>query len=308
MMFYRNLVPHILSLRIASELDARNLQEPAASYFAAIQLIKHFLSPKVAKGLWVREEEDIEMANFRAQQAVAIAGYIFHAQRHDDGDEILRRLMRKDAAAMLEEIHAADYFERLDWVVRLRREVGIRGQDFDFTILKGAARVNVDVARLTATAFSRSGLVNMLSKKRSQFPSDQAAIIFCVLPSEWKLNMSEWFSELHEIVFDYFRRTKRISTVMFKIEGADEAGHRSVNGDVSLIFPISNDTARNPVSSEEISASRFSMSQGATYNLCAPRRRRSDFLKWYTYMRQLTLQPWNAASCPLWTEIHSEWP
>jgi hypothetical protein len=146
-----------------------------------------------------------------------IAETLFLLRKSDGFNEFCRRLRRRDLRATFYETLAARLFFDARYQVHSRPEQYIKGEDYDFWTIKDGSRINVEVTTLAEQAFYAKTIRNSLNQKRKQLPNTAAAVIIIVLPNQWAENHpnANWDAYLLHLSSDFFRTSKRISTIIF---------------------------------------------------------------------------------------------
>ena len=102
--------------------------------------------------------------------------------------------------------------------IRDSPETYVKGQDFDFYVVKDGDRLNVEVTALEAKKFSAKTIPNSLNQKRKQLPDTAPAIVFVGIPNEWTNELHDWDAYLSKVTSDFFRGSQRVNTVIFLAE------------------------------------------------------------------------------------------
>ena len=69
--------------------------------------------------------------------------------------------------------------------VEIIEETGVRGEDFDFRTICGKQVINIEVTEKSNLQPSVNTIKNTLRKKRDQFPKNEPAILYIVIPNNW---------------------------------------------------------------------------------------------------------------------------
>jgi hypothetical protein len=173
---------------------------------------------------------------------ILIIGQTLFAMRSSAGfAEFCSRLKSRDLRATFYEMLAAKMFLRNGFEVHAKPETMIRGQDFDFSAVRGSDEINVEVTALTAPSFSLKTILNALNHKRKQLAGDKPAVIFCAIPDSWGSSGANLDFSLFYAACKFFATTRRITAIVFSMER-----HTAIKPDGSAgIFNIINKTFSN---------------------------------------------------------------
>lgn len=90
-----------------------------------------------------------------------------------------------DTKACFTEAQIASAFSSEGLQVEIVQESGMRGTDFDFLAHGRKQDVSVEVTTKNPGPLTTGTIKNTLRKKRSQVPSERAALLFIIIPEEW---------------------------------------------------------------------------------------------------------------------------
>ena len=151
-------------------------------------------------------------------------------------NEICRRLKSQTLRAAYFEMIAAKQFFRAGFDIQAKPESGIRGEDFDFTALRRAVKINVEVTALDDRKFSAVTVLNALNQKRKQLPRTHPTVIFCVLPERWRsegINLNIWAATTAKT---FLRQTRRVNAIVFAMEHHFDIAADQTRGMLVLIL------------------------------------------------------------------------
>ncbi|MGC1779588.1 MAG: hypothetical protein WBB34_16755 [Xanthobacteraceae bacterium] len=153
-----------------------------------------------------------------------------------------RLLKRKDTSALFSEALVASLLTRNGAAVQIVGESGKRGEDFDLLVTIGGVPVSVEVTGLHGTTLSVRAILNKLRSKRSQVPSNRAAVLYLIAPNAWMKNYTAAFLVFNEALIRFTRASRRFNAVVLIWEGikAAEGGGFAQ----SHLQPIYNNRAR----------------------------------------------------------------
>jgi hypothetical protein len=138
--------------------------------------------------------------------------------------EICSRLKERDLRASYYEMLAAKIFVRAGFDVVMRPEkspgrIKKRGEEFDFTAIRGKVVIAVEVTALEEKDFYQKTAINALNDKRTQLPKDRPTVFFCVIPPHWEklgFNLNEWTANIANEFF--LRGSRRVNRLVFYLE------------------------------------------------------------------------------------------
>lgn len=129
--------------------------------------------------------------------------------------EICRRLQIDIRSAFYEMLAARSFFEA-GFDIDMRREIGTKGEDFDFFGIRDGERINGEATALAAKQFSTNTMLNALNRKRRQLPKTHPNIVYCLVPQAWGGRPTK--AELDHVVAEFFRGTGRVNAIVFQFE------------------------------------------------------------------------------------------
>lgn len=220
----------------------------------AVAVIKYYLGPRWLEPL-VREAiadeniigHDLVHAKYPLY-LICIGEALFLLRSTPAFPEFCRRLKVKvrDLRSVFFEMLMTRRYLEARCEIFAREETKIRGLDFDFEVMRGTDRINVEVTALEERPFAETTLANALHHKRTQLPTTAPAIIHVVLPDCWDAEDLE--RHVGETVSRFFRGTRRINAVFVHLEKQIPDADTPANGAYALsVQPYFNATARLPV-------------------------------------------------------------
>jgi hypothetical protein len=201
----------------ASDFDRESFYYFAAAYVGLFYLGKNFTKPETSDFLDIQRTSRGGIWYGHVGRVLLIGETLFLMRSSPGFTEFRRRMRGRDLRATYFEMYAARMFLEGGYEVRAKREVGVRGEDFDFQAIADGETVNVEVTALTAKNFSPQTVENALYQKRKQLPHKDASVIFCVLPESWATT-ENLGPILGEITKQFFDSTRRVSAVVFIVE------------------------------------------------------------------------------------------
>jgi hypothetical protein len=130
--------------------------------------------------------------------------------------------------------------------VRIVKESGVRGQDFDLEITLRGLPVNVEVTAIAQRPLNAQTLLNRLRKKCNQVPKDNPAILYIHIPDIWMRNRSLAFLVLDRAIRRFFLKSRRYNMICFIWEEVANEPHGFVPR--MSVQPVFNNHARFPMS------------------------------------------------------------
>lgn len=162
-----------------------------------------------------------------------------------------------DTKACFTEAQIASDFSARGFPVKITEESGVRGTDFDFMLQAGKQDISVEVTTKNPSSLSAETIKNTLNNKRSQVPSERAAMLFIVIPEEWTADtksgdstFSGAFSEAAESIFseafnEFYRGSKRFNSVYLVWTTTIISGGKRAF--VETYRPYENPSPRHPI-------------------------------------------------------------
>ena len=151
-------------------------------------------------------------------------------------EEQRKRLASRSLRPAYFEMLAAKQFFKAGFNIQARRETGTKGEDFDFSAIKGAETINVEVTALTATSFSENTILNALNQKRAQLPTDAPAVIYCMMPESWFPTPDNWNNDVPPVINTFLRGTRRINVVVAWTERRVSVTHNGEPGRALMVI------------------------------------------------------------------------
>lgn len=216
-------------------------------FVVASFIIKKFLGilprdfPKEFPNFGMEDSDQRLLFQFR----VGLIAEFLYLLRSVHGFEILiDRFRERDIRSVFYEAQAASLMLAQGFDVEVRREQGRRGEDFDFTANKLLCYLNVEVTEIKNPVFSLNAIRNKLAEKRSQFPDNNAAVLFVYLPLEWEHQIDLKFFLMNETL-KFFKKSSRINGVVYSWNRVYRVG----TGGACVVckYSIANSSARHPI-------------------------------------------------------------
>jgi hypothetical protein len=238
--------------------DARDRLGPhqrMVTFAAATIVVEHFLGREFARAkVLPSETPDAFMGNsitcFSTSidyifKLISLANYLIRLRNCVGFDVLVERFKTRAMRAAFFDARAASLFVP-DFDVKIRKESGVRGQDFDFSASRAETTINVEVTELNNSDFSETNIMNALRAKRSQVPDTDAAILYCSIPFSWLLNAGDNLNApLTQITYRFFGGSRRFNAVIYSWTPQIQIGGRYVSGVVDHL--VLNPSARHPL-------------------------------------------------------------
>jgi hypothetical protein len=168
-------------------------------------------------------------------------------RRVRDSELIKQRfLTRNDTRSSFIEAEVASMLAHNNCAVRIVKESGVRGQDFDLEITLRGLPVNVEVTAIAQRPLNAQTLLNRLRKKCNQVPKDNPAILYIHIPDIWMRNRSLAFLVLDRAIRRFFLKSRRYNMICFIWEEVANEPHGFVPR--MSVQPVFNNHARFPMS------------------------------------------------------------
>ncbi|WP_222876030.1 hypothetical protein [Terrihabitans soli] len=195
----------------------------AAGFVIAQYLRKNFAAQRLQNFLEAYRDPSGGMSYQYSTSVTMMGETIFLLRRSPGFTEFCRRLKSRDLRAAFLEALAARLFMQGGCIIHARPESMNKGEDFDFSVVRGGEEINVEVTSLTSPVFAESTLVNTLARKKGQLPSDKPAIIVCMYPAAWFAD--DPTAALYVVANRFFGKSRRINAIVFLAEHwlSDEA-------------------------------------------------------------------------------------
>jgi hypothetical protein len=192
--------------------------------------------------------------NFHARyplKVLRIGETLFLLRKCHGFNDLCRRFRQRDLRSTFYEASVARMFLMAGFAPAFRQEICEKGYDFDFVANKDEEIVNVEVTALTAQEFSSTTIMNALETKRRQLSKDNASVIVCVFPDEWRSNNDLDINiEIEQLVIKFLRNTGRVNVVVFSQDiNIDIRDNGSIGMYYSIRKPIRNINPRFPTAS-----------------------------------------------------------
>lgn len=263
----------------ASDFDRESFYYFAAAFLGVFYLEKNFTKPEPSDFLDIQRTDRGGIWYGHVGRVILIGETLFLMRSSPGFSEFCRRMRGRDFRSTYFEMYAARMFFEGGYEVRAKPEVGVRGEDFDFQAVTNAETVNVEVTALTPRNFSAQTVENALYQKRKQLPDANASIIFCALPESWATT-ENLGPTLDELTKRFFKRTRRVSAVVFVIEihvtqKDQPVGHFWMHH-VCLLHP----NPRQPIRSGAFLTNEGWKAAGVLPGEPPTMRRESEFFQW----------------------------
>ena len=169
-------------------------------------------------------------------RSILLAEMLFLLRSSPGFEEQRKRLASRSLRPAYFEMLAAKQFFKAGFNIQARRETGTKGEDFDFSAIKGAETINVEVTALTATSFSENTILNALNQKRAQLPTDAPAVIYCMMPEFWFPTPDNWNNDVPPVINKFLRGTRRINVVVAWTERRVSVTHNGEPGRALMVI------------------------------------------------------------------------
>jgi hypothetical protein len=197
----------------------------AAGGVIAQYLGRNYFEPNIDPFLGShRKDENDQIWYGFPLRVILIGETLFMLRNCSAFEEICARLKERDLRSSYYEMLVAKMFIRVGFDVLMRKEsepgiVKKKGEEFDFTAVRGRTSIAVEVTALKEKEFYEKTAANALHHKRTQLPKDKPTIIFCVLPPHWEnlgFNLNEWTANVANEFF--LSGSRRVNKLVFYIE------------------------------------------------------------------------------------------
>ena len=197
------------------------------SYGAAFRILRHYLgAPWVERKVLIRgdfdpfllnePDEESESRYTHQRRVITLADAIFGLRTSAGHDLMVRRLRERDVRPCYFEATTAAQFIDDGFSVAITNEVGVRGEDFDFSAMRGSQNIAVEVTAKEEGQLTVQTIRNTLNGKRAQLPKDRPGILVIVIPDEWTQNATVSEPVLTNATGQFLARdTRRINVVAY---------------------------------------------------------------------------------------------
>jgi hypothetical protein len=135
-----------------------------------------------------------------------------------EGFDVLReRLRRLNTESSFVEAEIASLLVFNDFGVRIMKETGVRGADFDFSVTRGGTTISVEVTSKRRGALTAQTIKNTLDSKRNQVPADRPAVLYMHVPREW-MRGRRAFNLFSRTISDFFLHSRRFNAIVLVSE------------------------------------------------------------------------------------------
>jgi hypothetical protein len=190
----------------------------AAGAVSAEYISKNFFGPNPDKFLNAQWTNADGNQGYEYSTRILLIGETLFVLRSCPGfSEFCARLKERELRATFYELYGAKYFFRWGFEIHGRPLTYVKGQDFDFSAVRGEEEINVEVTAPTVKEFSAKTLANALHHKRTQVPKTKPATIVCVLPESWATK-ENWNIHAPNIVRKFLTGTRRVNAVILLME------------------------------------------------------------------------------------------
>jgi hypothetical protein len=219
--------------RLARELmeaDQRFGADPSsAKYAMAFRIIRYFLGEawaiekvrlqKAPDPFLINDFNESSDSRFvHMDRVVRLADNLFLLFDSRNFGALVERFHERTTKQCCIEAEVAGFFVEDGFAVEIVKEIGVRGQDFDFIARKDLVRFNVEITARDPAPVSISAVRNSLHGKRDQVPNDNPAILYIITPEEWSANGSETELCIREAIKAFFARSRRFNSVVFVLD------------------------------------------------------------------------------------------
>ncbi|UWU66105.1 hypothetical protein [Bradyrhizobium sp. NC92] len=207
-----------------------NLQQ--ASVYLGLGVIMHMLGEKWMHHYVSQEAKfpnmltltssggEIEAA--RQLRLGDLAEVLFNLQNVPGFDECVERLKAGDIEATLAELDLGRFLYLHSVTFRYVVPISKKGSDYDVEITyPNGVTACADAKCKVEGEFNARTIEHSLETARKQLPKDKPGIVFVKHPAAWA---KENFAELRDLTHKFFRRTKRIVSVVFYVQPFERRG------------------------------------------------------------------------------------
>jgi hypothetical protein len=182
-----------LKLILDNLLRQHDIASSGFAHLASVEVIRHFLGndwcelnllprrrhKKIES--WFCNPPGTDQPEIRNSRTAMLAASLFDLKDTNGFNHLVERFRERQhepRACSAEAITAARLARRGRTVVQLRREVGEKGSDFDFTVWFDQQEINVEVTSKTTAKITSSSFTSTLKQKHAQLPDNRPSIIY----------------------------------------------------------------------------------------------------------------------------------
>ena len=221
-------------------------------YHAAVAILRYhlgqdFITARIAHTerpdpFMLNDHRNVTMRPVHFTRVSELADFLYIVDGTPGFAHLLERLRTREMEPVFADAEAAANFCRSGFAVTVKREVGRRGQDFDFSATKDGRLINIEVTTTSVPTFRPNSIRNLLRKKRTQVPRESAAGLYVVIPASWQEGRSNLQTLLVAATRAAFRTSKRFNFVSYVWHLVQEQGAVIITGTVN--WPVINDDPR----------------------------------------------------------------
>lgn len=102
--------------------------------------------------------------------------------------------------------------------LKIIKETGVRGEDFDMLAMKDSDEVSVEVTSKVEGPLTVQTISNTLHAKRDQVPPGRPAVLYIHVPAEWTRDQTVALPVFTDAVVGFLKRSKRFNAIGFVSE------------------------------------------------------------------------------------------
>ncbi len=172
-------------------------------------------NPATMEFLRSGERSDADVFKY-IQRVANLAEHLFNLQHVEGARERISRLRGESLPAALAEFEAAGMLSAPDLHVRFQRPGGVRGEDYEGTIVTALGRVVAWEAKskLHGQMPSSDGVWRSLEEARKQLPKNRPGLVLVRMPDEWAEESRDLEAVCKPAVAQLLRQSKRIVGVV----------------------------------------------------------------------------------------------
>ncbi|WP_220658759.1 hypothetical protein [Tsukamurella sp. TY48] len=154
-------------------------------------------------------------AAMQYRRAGELARRLFEFTREDFFDLLLSNLLRRDLEGAAFESDVIHMLMALPSVIELRKESGVKGDDYDIDLWFGRhAPWPIEVkTRAEDVKYSEKAFLKTLDRARQQLPEGGVGSVFMKLPESW-VDSAIFQSERDQVLARFFGATTRVHAVV----------------------------------------------------------------------------------------------
>ena len=163
---------------------------------------------------WFLNDGNPKHFSIRASRIVLLADTLFKLRNMDGFGLLISRFrirVTEPKSCFLEAFAASDFIND-SATVQIRKEVNVRGHDFDFRVEYQGRFVNVEVTSKDTGNITEQSFLNTLRQKHRQLPADDPSILYVYI-SQAQLENLETQRHIEGAVSEFFRRHMRVNCV-----------------------------------------------------------------------------------------------